>query len=111
MSVDSLRKSFGDRLEDLHRFGALLLELQTPAIGVELHRRRHFERMIPHGFRLVWPVQSFEDIRFGAEIIESFFVLNRGISPAQRLVEIDLSRQTKLRSFIQSLPRKLATPF
>src|SRR6266496_5002654 len=108
MSVDSLRKPLGNCLENFHCFSTPLLTLQTPTIGIKLNGSRNFERMVPSGFCLVRPVQGFKDVRFGAEIIESFFVLNGGISPAQRLIEIDLPSQTKLRTFIQSLPRKLA---
>src|SRR5881409_3010742 len=111
MSVNSLRKPLGDRLENFHCFRTLLLTLQAPPVGIKLHRSSNFERMIPSGFCLIRPVQGFEDIRFGAEVIESFFVLNGGISPAQRLIEIDLSGQTELRAFIQSLPRKLPPAF
>src|SRR6266566_4363928 len=100
MSIDSLRKPLGDRRENFHCFSALLLTLQTPTIGIKLNRSRNFERMIPSGFCIIRPIQGFKDIRFGAEVIESFFVLNGGISPAQRLIEIDLPGQTKLRTFI-----------
>src|SRR5438045_3699257 len=108
MSIDTLRKPLRDHRENSHCFSVAFLALQTPAIGIKLNRSRDFERTIPSSFCFVRSVEGFENVRFGAEVIESFFVLNRGISPTQCLVEIDLSGQTKSRAFIQSLPRKLA---
>src|SRR5947199_8603713 len=91
-SINSLRKTFGDFFENFHRFSALLLTLQLSAIGIKLLRSGNLERLIPGGFRVIRAVQGFEDVRFGAEIIQPFLILNRGIGPAQCCIALDLSR-------------------
>ena len=76
VSVNSLRKPFVNVLENLHCFSVLLLKLQASTIGIELRCSRNFNSVVPGGFRLIRAVQSFENIRFGAEIIEPFLILN-----------------------------------
>ena len=76
ISEHSLRKPFRYLFEDFHRFSALLLTLQLSAVRIKLRRSGKLERLIPSGFRVIRAIQGFEDIRFGAEIIEPFLILN-----------------------------------
>src|SRR5262249_31786310 len=75
-SVDSVRKAFGDLLKDLHRFSTLLLILQLSPIRIKLLRIGDLERVIPNGLRFIRTIQGFEDVRLGAEVVESFLSLN-----------------------------------
>src|SRR5262249_34232140 len=76
ISVNSLRKSFGNLFENLHSFTSLLLVLQLSTIRIELRTFGDLEGMIPDCFCLIRPIQRFEDVCFGTEILEPFLILN-----------------------------------
>src|SRR6266700_1717527 len=58
-SINSLRKTFGDFFENVHRFSTLLLILQLATIRVKSRRLGNFEGLVPDGFRFIRTIQSF----------------------------------------------------
>ena len=71
-----MRETFRHLFKNFQRFTSLFLKLQLSAIRIEILRFALLERLVPGGFCLIRAVQSFKDIRFGAEIFEPFLILN-----------------------------------